>query len=284
MLTKEEKLRNVRSLPVEHVFDLSSSKVYKAPARTLPDVDPDRVRAVKMKWPHSAPDRKHVLLCDGVDMTCYMAGCVHVRACVCVYASVWCVGGCACVALSLNHAEHVAIVPTTSTIDTVCYFVCHLRRSPFFTPQRTLGKVKLLPLELSSLSHVYAARPYCSVACHIAQVPYAETHCVPCRAQARPRHGVYSPERQGDARAHHHAPGGRTGAPGMTPVHSLSTISAPPSPFLPTVTLTTFARFHYYPLCTLLNTHPFCSLSLSLSLSLSSHTLTPTSVSWATRC
>lgn len=27
LLTAEEKLRNVRSLPVEHVFDLSSSKV-----------------------------------------------------------------------------------------------------------------------------------------------------------------------------------------------------------------------------------------------------------------
>ena len=74
LLTKEEKLRNVRSLPVEHVFNLASSKVYKAPARSLPDVDPDRVRAATMKWPHSAPDRKHVLLCEGVDMMCYMAG------------------------------------------------------------------------------------------------------------------------------------------------------------------------------------------------------------------
>eukprot|EP00036_Acanthoecidae_sp_10tr_P016736 CAMPEP_0206304000 /NCGR_PEP_ID=MMETSP0106_2-20121207/9523_1 /ASSEMBLY_ACC=CAM_ASM_000206 /TAXON_ID=81532 /ORGANISM="Acanthoeca-like sp., Strain 10tr" /LENGTH=1375 /DNA_ID=CAMNT_0053734805 /DNA_START=73 /DNA_END=4197 /DNA_ORIENTATION=- len=74
LLTKEEMGRNIRSTPIEMRYNNKHPVLYKSPSKVLPDVDASCVERAILDWPHCGPERKHMLLNEGVDMECYMVG------------------------------------------------------------------------------------------------------------------------------------------------------------------------------------------------------------------
>ena len=78
LLTAEEKSRNIRTTPIEIVYDNAHPAFYSAPKvgrSNFPDIQASCVRIKSLPWPHSPIDRDHIGLCDGVDLdSIYMVG------------------------------------------------------------------------------------------------------------------------------------------------------------------------------------------------------------------
>lgn len=77
-LTSEEKSRNIRTTPIELVYDNTHPSYYAGPlvGRTaFPAIQACCVRTQSLPWPHTTLDRKHIALLEGVDLDkIYMVG------------------------------------------------------------------------------------------------------------------------------------------------------------------------------------------------------------------